>query len=150
MLNSSLAVGTYDLETLHALTQQRAQVCSRCFLTASPAGQGGATAAFGLVISKQTSVLITGAERQRGRGAHQVFAKHRKPTTHVPCKWQISNKRAFSAGQAETRSRRAGLISQHVYYSCRCRAAAQHRKYLKHEPELPTGLGESQQQILLV
>lgn len=56
MLNSSLAVVTHDLEVPHTLTQQRPQVCSGCFLTASPAGQGGATAAFGLVISKQTSV----------------------------------------------------------------------------------------------
>lgn len=116
MLNSSFAVRTYDLEILHALTQQRAPVCSRCFLTASPAGQGGATAALGLVISKQTSILITRAERQGGRGAHQVFAKHRKPTSHLSCKRHISNKGALSSGQAETRIRRTGLISQQVYY----------------------------------
>lgn len=72
---------------------------------------------FGLVISKQTSVVISGAERQRGREAHPVFAKHRKPTSQLSCKRKISNKLFPWSGPDQNQTQRVNQSTRLLHSS---------------------------------
>lgn len=72
---------------------------------------------FGLAISKQTSVVISGAERQRGREAHPVFAKHRKPTSQLSCKRKISNKLFPWSGPDQNQTQRVNQSTRLLHSS---------------------------------